>query len=92
MKISLRSTSCLVGLLLASLSSYAQNDGSAAKGGPIVVLMTIDGFPARASGNHIRAGINLGTIPNLRVAPTIAKLLGVSLPAAKEQPLDAALE
>src|ERR1700735_2276756 len=48
MKISLRSTSCLVGLLLASLSSYAQNDGSAAKGGPIVVLMTIDGFPARA--------------------------------------------
>jgi predicted AlkP superfamily pyrophosphatase or phosphodiesterase len=45
-----------------------------------------------ASGNHIRAGINLGTIPNLRVAPTIAKLLGVSLPAAKEQPLDAALQ
>jgi predicted AlkP superfamily pyrophosphatase or phosphodiesterase len=45
-----------------------------------------------ASGSHIRAGINLGTIPNLRVAPTIAKLLGVSLPAAKEQPLDAALQ
>ena len=48
MKISLRSTSCLVALLVSSLSSYAQNDGSAAKGGPIVVLMTIDGFPARA--------------------------------------------
>jgi hypothetical protein len=45
-----------------------------------------------ASGSHIRAGINLGTIPNLRVAPTIAKLLGVSLPAAKEQPLDSALQ
>jgi predicted AlkP superfamily pyrophosphatase or phosphodiesterase len=45
-----------------------------------------------ASGSHIRAGINLGTILNLRVAPTIAKLLGVSLPAAKEQPLDAALQ
>ncbi len=45
-----------------------------------------------ASGSHIRAGVNLGTISNLRVAPTIAKLLGVSLPAAKEQPLDAALQ
>jgi predicted AlkP superfamily pyrophosphatase or phosphodiesterase len=45
-----------------------------------------------ASGNHIRAGVDLGTISNLRVAPTIAKLLGVSLPAAKEQPLDAALQ
>jgi len=30
-----------------------------------------------SSGSHIRAGINLGTISNLRVAPTIAKLLGV---------------
>jgi predicted AlkP superfamily pyrophosphatase or phosphodiesterase len=45
-----------------------------------------------ASGSHIRAGVDLGTISNLRVAPTIAKLLGVSLPAAKEQPLDAALQ
>ena len=45
-----------------------------------------------ASGDHIRAGVDLGTITNLRVAPTIAKLLGVSLPAAKEQPLDAALQ
>jgi predicted AlkP superfamily pyrophosphatase or phosphodiesterase len=45
-----------------------------------------------ASGNHIRAGVDLGTITNLRVAPTIAKLLGVSLPAAKERPLDAALQ
>jgi predicted AlkP superfamily pyrophosphatase or phosphodiesterase len=45
-----------------------------------------------ASGNHIRVGVDLGTISNLRVAPTIAKLLGVSLPAAKEQPLDAALQ
>jgi predicted AlkP superfamily pyrophosphatase or phosphodiesterase len=45
-----------------------------------------------ASGNRIRAGVNLGTFPNLRVAPTIAKILGVSLPAAKEQPLDSALQ
>jgi predicted AlkP superfamily pyrophosphatase or phosphodiesterase len=45
-----------------------------------------------ASGSHIRPGIDLGTIPNLRVAPTIAKLLGISLPTAKGQPLDAALQ
>jgi hypothetical protein len=44
------------------------------------------------SGSHIRAGVELGTIPNLRVAPTIAKLLGVSLPAAKQPPLDSALQ
>ena len=43
-------------------------------------------------GDHIRAGVDLGTISNLRVAPTIAKLLGVSLPAATAQPLDGALQ
>jgi predicted AlkP superfamily pyrophosphatase or phosphodiesterase len=45
-----------------------------------------------ASGNHIRAGVDLGTVSNLRIAPTIAKLLGVSLPAAKEAPLNEALQ
>lgn len=45
-----------------------------------------------AYGAHIRAGVDLGTIRNLRVAPTIAKLLGVSLPAAKEPSLDEALQ
>jgi predicted AlkP superfamily pyrophosphatase or phosphodiesterase len=40
-----------------------------------------------ASGAHVRAGVDLGTISNLRVAPTIARLLGVSLPAAKQPPL-----
>lgn len=44
-----------------------------------------------ASGAHIRPGVDLGTITNLRVAPTIAKLLGVSLPAAKQKPLTKAL-
>lgn len=39
------------------------------------------------SGAHIRQGVNLGAITNLRVAPTIAKLLGVSLPDAKQPPL-----
>ena len=45
-----------------------------------------------ASGAHIRSGVNLGSISNLRVAPTIAKLLGVSLPAAKQAPLDEAMQ
>lgn len=44
-----------------------------------------------ASGAHIRPGVDLGSITNLRVAPTIAKILGVSLPAAKQKPLTEAL-
>ena len=50
MKASFRSASPLglLVLLLASFCAQAQNDGSAAKNGPIVVLITIDGFPARA--------------------------------------------
>jgi predicted AlkP superfamily pyrophosphatase or phosphodiesterase len=44
-----------------------------------------------ASGAHIKAGTQLGAISNLRVAPTLAKLLGVSLPDAKQAPLDEAL-
>jgi predicted AlkP superfamily pyrophosphatase or phosphodiesterase len=45
-----------------------------------------------ASGAHIRPGIDLGSISNLRVAPTIAKILGVSLPAATQPPLTEALK
>jgi predicted AlkP superfamily pyrophosphatase or phosphodiesterase len=45
-----------------------------------------------ASGAHIRPGVHLGTISNLRVAPTIARILGVSLPDAKEKPLADALQ
>jgi predicted AlkP superfamily pyrophosphatase or phosphodiesterase len=45
-----------------------------------------------ASGAHIRPGVNLGSISNLRVAPTIAKILGVSLPAALQEPLTEALQ
>jgi hypothetical protein len=45
-----------------------------------------------ASGARIRAGVDLGSISNLRVAPTIAKLLGVSLPAATQPPLDEAMQ
>lgn len=45
-----------------------------------------------ASGAHIRRGVDLGSITNLRVAPTIAKILGVSLPEAKQPPLKEALK
>ncbi|MEO6966293.1 MAG: alkaline phosphatase family protein [Acidobacteriaceae bacterium] len=45
-----------------------------------------------ASGAHIRPGVDLGSITNLRVAPTIAKVLGVSLPAAKQKPLTEVLQ
>lgn len=45
-----------------------------------------------ASGAHIRSGLDLGVISNLRVAPTIAKILGVSLPAATQSPLTNALQ
>jgi len=45
-----------------------------------------------ASGAHIRKGVDLGHITNLQVAPTIAKILGVSLPAARQQPLTDALQ
>jgi predicted AlkP superfamily pyrophosphatase or phosphodiesterase len=45
-----------------------------------------------ASGAHIRPGTDLGTITNLSVAPTIAKLLGVSLPAARQPPLTQILQ
>ena len=40
-----------------------------------------------ASGAAIKPGVALGKIDNLRVAPTIAKILGVTLPDAKEPPL-----
>jgi predicted AlkP superfamily pyrophosphatase or phosphodiesterase len=40
-----------------------------------------------ASGAAIRPGIHLGTISNLRVAPTIAAILGAQLPAAGQPDL-----
>jgi len=41
-----------------------------------------------ASGAAIKPGLTLGSITNLEVAPTIAKILGVSLPDAKQPALD----
>ncbi|GLQ87494.1 alkaline phosphatase family protein [Dyella flagellata] len=45
-----------------------------------------------AAGAHVRHGAALGVISNLRVAPTIAKLLQVSLPAATQAPLSEILQ
>ena len=41
-------TAAVALLLLSCMVMHAQNDGTAAGQGPIVVLITIDGFPARA--------------------------------------------
>lgn len=43
------------------------------------------------SGAHVRAGVDLGDISNLQVAPTIADLLDVPLTAATKPPLREAL-
>jgi predicted AlkP superfamily pyrophosphatase or phosphodiesterase len=40
-----------------------------------------------ASGAAIKPGIKLGPISNLQIAPTIAAILGVELPDAKQPPL-----
>ena len=44
-----------------------------------------------AWGVGIKPGARLGEISNLSVAPTIAKLLGLTIPNAQGQPLAAAL-
>lgn len=41
-----------------------------------------------ASGAAVKAGLVLGQISNLQVAPTIAKILGIQLPDAKRLPLN----
>lgn len=41
-----------------------------------------------ASGAGIRAGMHLETISNMRVAPTIAAILGVQLPSAAQHSID----
>ena len=38
----------MLALTLHAMANAEQNDGSAATKGPIVVMITIDGFPARA--------------------------------------------
>ncbi len=41
-----------------------------------------------ASGAAIKPGVDLGSITNLQVAPTIAKILDLQLPDAKQPPLN----
>ena len=84
-------------LLLTAKTGYAF---SGATGGPVTAAVPQQkgghGYPATdpdmdalfiASGYGVRKGGNMGTIPNIDVAPSIAKLLGVGLPTAKGKPL-----
>jgi predicted AlkP superfamily pyrophosphatase or phosphodiesterase len=83
-------------LYLTAAAGYAFED---AVSGPVEKTITAHGAHGYAntmremqalfvaSGAAIKPGIALGNIDNLRVAPTIAKILGVTLPDAKEQPL-----
>jgi predicted AlkP superfamily pyrophosphatase or phosphodiesterase len=99
---SLASTDQAPDLYLAAKSSYAFAGGI---DGPIVqdvtpargahgYLNTNQDMEALfiTWGANIRHGVDLGSITNLSVAPTIAKILGLSLPAAKQAPLSAALQ
>jgi predicted AlkP superfamily pyrophosphatase or phosphodiesterase len=45
-----------------------------------------------ACGKGIKPGVVLGEIPNVNVAPTMAKLLNISLPNATGQPLEQILK
>jgi len=42
-----------------------------------------------ASGYGVRGGVTIGKIANVDVAPTIARMLAVSLPSAKGKPIEA---
>lgn len=84
-------------LLLAAKDGYSF---SGATGGPVTAEVPQQGgshgYLASesdmnpifiASGNGVRRGAALGTVANIDIAPTIAKLLGVSLPTAKGKAL-----
>jgi predicted AlkP superfamily pyrophosphatase or phosphodiesterase len=84
-------------LYLTAAPGYSFDDGT---NGPLVrvlheprgahgYLNTMPDMQALfiASGAAIRPGIHLGTISNLQVAPTIAAILGVQLPAAEKPTL-----
>jgi len=80
-------------LLLAAKDGYGF---SGATGGPVTAAVPQQGgshgYLASdsdmnpifiASGYGVKPGVTLGTISNIDIAPTIAKLLGVALPTAK---------
>jgi predicted AlkP superfamily pyrophosphatase or phosphodiesterase len=96
------STSQAPDLYLVPASGYAFMEGTSE---PLITDVTpargAHGYPNTqadmqalfiASGAHIRRGVELGAISNLSVAPTIARLLGVSLPAAAQPPLTQILQ
>lgn len=80
-------------LLLAASDGYSF---SGATGGPVTAEVLQQGgshgYLASesdmnpifiASGRGVRPGVDLGTVSNIDIAPTIAKLLGISFPTAK---------
>jgi predicted AlkP superfamily pyrophosphatase or phosphodiesterase len=84
-------------LLLSAKSGYSF---AGATGGPVTAeapqLSGSHGYLASdpdmnpifiASGAGVRAGVKLDRVSNLDLAPTIARLLGVSLPTAKGKPI-----
>ncbi len=84
-------------LLLAAKDGYSF---SGATGGPVTAAVPqvggSHGYLASdtdmnpifiASGRGVKAGVKLGVVSNLDIAPTIAKLLGIALPSAKGKPL-----
>ncbi len=84
-------------LLLAAKDGYSF---SGATGGPVTAAVPqvggSHGYLASdtdmnpifiVSGRGVKAGVKLGVVSNLDIAPTIAKLLGIALPSAKGKPL-----
>jgi predicted AlkP superfamily pyrophosphatase or phosphodiesterase len=84
-------------LLLTAAQGYSF---SGATGGPVTAEVPqtggSHGYPASdpdmnpifiASGYRVRPQGRIGTVSNLDIAPTIAKLLGVPLPTAKGKPI-----
>jgi hypothetical protein len=84
-------------LLLTAKDGYSF---SGATGGQVTAAVPQQGgshgYPASdtdmnaifiASGYGVRPGEKLGTVPNIDIAPTLAKLLGVALPSAKGKPI-----
>jgi predicted AlkP superfamily pyrophosphatase or phosphodiesterase len=77
--------------------SFADGDGPAeettAEGGSHGYLNTDPRMQAVlvAWGAGIRRGARIGSVSNLDVAPTVAKLLHIRLPQADGRPMDAIL-
>jgi CubicO group peptidase (beta-lactamase class C family) len=69
-------------LLLAAQDGYAFSAGTGGSHGYLASDSEMNPIFI-ASGRGVRAGGTVGPVPNVDIAPTIAELLGVSLPTAK---------